>query len=89
MIEIDGARIYHAGDTDFIPEMSQLKNIDIALLPIGGTYTMNAEEAAKATEAIKPKIAVPMHYGSIVGSESDAKKFKQLCKCEVKIMQKE
>ncbi len=89
IIEVDGERIYHAGDTDFIPEMSNLKNIDIALLPVSGTYVMTAEEAAKAAAVIKPKIAVPMHYGSIVGSKEDAKKFKQLCKSEVRILEKE
>ncbi len=82
VITIDGKKIYHAGDTDFIPEMSQLsrQNIDAALLPVGGTYTMTAEEAAKAAKAIKPKIAVPMHFGSIVGSRSDAERFASLLK---------
>ncbi len=80
VIEIEGVRIYHAGDTDFIPEMKELKDIDIALMPVGGTYTMNAEEAAEAVNTFKPKIAIPMHYGSIVGSREDAEKFKQLVK---------
>jgi L-ascorbate metabolism protein UlaG (beta-lactamase superfamily) len=60
--------------------MSSLKGIDIAFLPVGGTYTMNAEEAARAVEIIKPKVAVPIHYGSIVGSKKDAEKFKSLVK---------
>ncbi|MEA3485598.1 MAG: MBL fold metallo-hydrolase, partial [Candidatus Aerophobetes bacterium] len=59
IIKIGGKRIYHSGDTDFIPEMEKLK-VDIALLPIGGTYTMNAEEAARAAKAISPEIAIPM-----------------------------
>ncbi|MEM5869642.1 MAG: MBL fold metallo-hydrolase [Candidatus Aenigmatarchaeota archaeon] len=80
VIEIEGVRIYHAGDTDFVPEMKELKAIDIALLPVGGTYTMNAEEAAKAVNSFKPKVAVPMHYGKIVGSERDAERFKELVK---------
>jgi len=87
IINIDGKRIYHAGDTDFIPEMKELKDIDVAMLPVGGKYTMDASEAAKAANAIKPKVAVPMHYGSIVGSEEDAKKFKKLCNVEVEIME--
>jgi L-ascorbate metabolism protein UlaG (beta-lactamase superfamily) len=87
IINTDGKKIYHAGDTDFIPEMKEIKDIDVALLPVGGKYTMDAAEAAKAANAIKPKIAVPMHYGSIVGSEEDAKKFKDLCDCEVEIME--
>jgi L-ascorbate metabolism protein UlaG (beta-lactamase superfamily) len=80
VVTIEGKRIYHAGDTDLIPEMSSLKGIDIAFLPVGGTYTMNAEEAARAVEIIKPKVAVPIHYGSIVGSKKDAEKFKSLVK---------
>jgi len=87
IINIDGKRIYHAGDTDFIPEMKELKEIDVALLPVGGKYTMDAKEAAEAANAIKPKVAVPMHYGSIVGSEEDAKRFKELCNVEVEIME--
>jgi L-ascorbate metabolism protein UlaG (beta-lactamase superfamily) len=60
---------------------------DIALLPVSGTYVMTAEEAAQAAEALKPKIAVPMHYGAIVGSLEDAKKFKSLVKsCQVEIV---
>lgn len=78
IVEIDGKRIYHAGDTDFIPEMKDLKNIYIALLPVSGTYVMNVEEAIKAAESFKPEIVIPMHYGSIIGSEEDAIKFKNL-----------
>jgi L-ascorbate metabolism protein UlaG (beta-lactamase superfamily) len=60
---------------------------DIALLPVSGTYVMTAEEAAEAAKAISPKIAVPMHYGAIVGSDADAKKFKALVKnCQVEII---
>jgi len=71
------ARIYHAGDTDFIPEMKNIR-ADVALLPIGGTYTMNASEAASAALALDPKLAIPMHYGKIsgTGGASDAQKFK-------------
>ena len=81
-----GKRIYYAGDTDLTDEMKALKNIDVALLPIGGKYTMNAEEAAEATKNIKPKKAIPYHYGDIVGSQSDAEKFTKLAGCEVKIL---
>ena len=89
LFELNGITIYHAGDTDLIPEMSDLKP-DIALVPVSGTYVMTAQEAAKAVEKIKPKIAIPMHYGVIVGSEKDAIEFKQLVKsCEVKILAKE
>ncbi len=90
VIKLDGVRYYHAGDTDFIPEMKQL-DVDIAFLPVSGTYVMTAEEAVQAAKAIKPKIAIPMHYGAIVGSEDDAKKFKKALEgqIEVVILQKE
>ncbi|MCX8124207.1 MAG: MBL fold metallo-hydrolase, partial [Spirochaetes bacterium] len=80
IISVQGVRIYLAGDTDYIPEMNSLQNIDIALLPVSGTYVMTAEEAAQAAIAIKPKVAIPMHYGAIVGTIADAKKFEQLLK---------
>jgi len=80
----DGRTVYHAGDSDHIDEMKDIKNIDIALLPVGGTYTMNAEEAAGAALSISPKIAVPMHYGSVVGSVADAEKFASLLKGKIK-----
>ena len=71
----DGISVYHAGDTDFIPEMKSLK-VDIALLPVSGTYVMTADEAIEAANAFQPKIVIPMHYGEIVGSAKDAEKFK-------------
>jgi L-ascorbate metabolism protein UlaG (beta-lactamase superfamily) len=74
---VGGVRYYHAGDTDVIPEMNDLAP-DVALLPVSGTYVMTADEAAKAARAIKPKVAVPMHYGAIVGSDTDAAKFAKL-----------
>ena len=77
VIEIGGHRYYHAGDTDVIPEMNDLAP-DVALLPVSGTYVMTADEAAKAARAIKPKVAVPMHYGAIVGSDADAARFAKL-----------
>lgn len=88
VITIGGRRIYHAGDTDFIPEMENLKDIDVALLPVGGTYTMDAQEAAMAANTIRPKVAVPFHYGSVVGSKADAEKFKKLCEVPVEILEK-
>ena len=75
IIDIDGVRIYHAGDSDYIPEMKGLE-VDIALLPVSGTYVMNADEAVEAALAIKPKLAIPMHYGAIVGDQSDAIHFR-------------
>jgi L-ascorbate metabolism protein UlaG (beta-lactamase superfamily) len=86
VFQMDGTRVYFAGDTDFIPEMKSI-TCDIALLPISGTYVMTAEEAAEAVSAIKPKIVVPMHYAAIVGTEGDAQRFKSLVKdCQVEII---
>lgn len=85
IVNFGGKRIYHAGDTDFIPEMKNLK-VDIALLPVSGTYVMTADEAAKAADAIKPQVAIPMHYGEIVGSEKDAQRFKELTSVQVVIL---
>jgi len=86
IIEIGGKRIYYAGDTDLTDEMKAVKDIDVALLPVGGTYTMNAAEAAEAAGYIKPKLAVPYHWGDIVGSKSDADSFAQKAGCEVKVL---
>jgi len=86
IVEIASLRIYYAGDTDITEEMKALKDIDVALLPVGGTYTLNATEAAEATKYLKPKYAVPYHWGDIVGSEQDAKEFARLAGCEVKLL---
>jgi len=80
-----GQRIYIAGDTDYIPEMKNIK-ADIALLPVSGTYVMTADEAAQAALDIKPKVAVPMHYGSIVGSKEDALRFAEKLKGKVDVV---
>ena len=91
VITLNNLRIYHSGDTDDIPEMSATKP-DVALVPVSGTYVMTAEEAARAINGkIKPKrLAIPMHYGSIVGSEKDAVNFKQLVQvCPVEILDRE
>ena len=61
IVKAEGKKIYHVGDSDYIPEMDELKDIDVLLIPSGGTYTMDAEDAAEATVAINPKIAVPVH----------------------------
>jgi L-ascorbate metabolism protein UlaG (beta-lactamase superfamily) len=74
LLQLEGATYYHAGDTDRLPELESL-DTDVAFLPIGGTYTMDAGEAAGLAKAIKPRIAVPMHYGFVVGSRADADRF--------------
>ena len=85
VVNMNGKRVYHAGDTDYIPEMESLKDIDVALVPISGTYVMTAEEAAEAVNGMKPKVAVPIHYGSIVGTKADAERFKNLVKSQTKV----
>jgi L-ascorbate metabolism protein UlaG (beta-lactamase superfamily) len=85
IVEVGGRRIYHAGDTDLIPEMATIR-CDVALLPIGGTYTMNAEEAAQAVQRIKPKTVVPMHWGDIVGSKGDVARFQKLVPQSVEVV---
>jgi L-ascorbate metabolism protein UlaG (beta-lactamase superfamily) len=66
LVETDGLRIYHAGDTDCIPEMGELRP-DVALLPVGGFFTMNVEQALEAMAALRPGLVIPMHYGPLVG----------------------
>jgi L-ascorbate metabolism protein UlaG (beta-lactamase superfamily) len=98
VLKMNNVIIYHAGDTDIIPEMQKLtgyKQADkdfVALLPVGGRFTMSAEEAAEAAKIIKPSLAIPMHWGSIVGSQEDAQEFVDLCKEEginAEILEKE
>jgi L-ascorbate metabolism protein UlaG (beta-lactamase superfamily) len=87
IVALDGRTIYHAGDTDVIPEMSAI-DVDVALLPVSGTYVMTAEEAAEACDRIKAGVVVPMHYGDIVGSLDDARRFKERCSLPVEILEK-
>lgn len=87
ILTLEGRRIYIAGDTDFVKENETLR-CDIALVPIGGTYTMNAEKAAAFINAIAPEIAIPTHYGNIVGKEGDAETFASLVKPPVKVERK-
>jgi L-ascorbate metabolism protein UlaG (beta-lactamase superfamily) len=85
IVEVEGVRIYHAGDTDFIQEMTDFK-VDIALLPVSGTYVMTADQAIKAALAMKPKLAIPMHYGAIVGDYKDAENFKKALEGKVDVL---
>lgn len=77
IIEIKGIRYYIAGDTDITEENKKVK-CDVAFVPVGGTYTMDFKEAARLINEIKPKIAVPTHYGDIVGTNQDATDFIRL-----------
>jgi len=85
IITIQGKRIYHTGDSDFIQEMSGLK-VDIALLPVSGTYVMTADEAVEAAVAIQPGLAIPMHIGRSIGSITDADYFKANASVPVEIL---
>ena len=76
VLELDGHRYYHAGDTDALPELESLKT-DVAMVPIGGTYTMDYKEAAGFVKAMQPGVAVPMHYGFVVCSPSHADLFRK------------
>ena len=88
IIHLNDVSYYIAGDTD-ITEENKKVNCDVAFVPIGGTYTMTAKEAAKLVNEINPKIAVPIHYGLIVGTKEDANIFKENLnsdiKCEIMI----
>jgi len=84
VVTLDGVRYYHAGDTDLIPEMKDI-DADVAFLPVSGTYVMTADEAVEAAKTIRPKVAIPMHYGAIVGSEDDAVRFKKALEGEVEV----
>ena len=77
IIKLNGIKYYIAGDTDITEENKKVK-CDVAFVPVGGTYTMDAKEAATLVNEIKPKIAVPIHYGSIVGTKEDAINFSKL-----------
>jgi len=76
VMEGEIVRFYHAGDTDLIPEMADIR-CDVAFLPVSGTYVMTAEEAVAAALQIKPRLAVPIHYGTLVGDQKDAQLFKK------------
>lgn len=79
LIELDGKKYYIAGDTDNIPEIRNIE-CDVAFLPVGGTYTMNCEEAAELCKTLKAEVVIPTHYGTIVGNKEDGNKFAKLVK---------
>ena len=80
----DGVRYYHAGDTDAVPEMRDVR-CHVALLPVSGTYVMTCEEACAACDLITAQVVVPMHYGDIVGTEADAERFRDNCSIPVSV----
>lgn len=88
VLTVAGQRIYHAGDTDAIPEMKGL-NPDVALIPVSGTYVMDVDEAVEAVKLLQPGLVIPMHYGAIVGSEADALRFQALSPAPVQVLARE
>jgi L-ascorbate metabolism protein UlaG (beta-lactamase superfamily) len=86
VLSAGGGKIYHSGDTDVIPEMDQAAGVDVALLPVSGTYVMTASEAVEAARRIAPKLAIPMHWGTVVGSRADAEEFARAAPVEVQIL---
>jgi L-ascorbate metabolism protein UlaG (beta-lactamase superfamily) len=87
-LTVQGERLYHSGDTDVIPEMDAVTGVDVALLPVSGTYVMTAQEAAEAARRIQPRVAVPMHWGSHIGTEADARAFADKAPVPVRILEK-
>ncbi|MGC8848713.1 MAG: MBL fold metallo-hydrolase [Conexivisphaera sp.] len=86
LLKLGSTTVYHAGDTDHIPEMKDLRGkVTIALLPVSGTYVMTPEEAAEAAMDISPEIAIPMHWGAIVGDRKNAEKFRDLLKGKIRV----
>jgi len=86
VLTLEGKSVYHAGDTDRIPEMKNIR-ADVALLPVSGTYVMTPEEAGQAALDIRPRLAaIPMHYGSVVGGLSDAERFRDLLQGKVPVV---
>ncbi len=88
VLDMYGVRIYHAGDTDVIPEMANIR-CDVALLPVSGTYVMDANEAAEVVRILQPRLVIPMHYGAIVGKRKDAERLARLVDVPVRILEPE
>lgn len=84
VVELDGVRYYVAGDTDFVPETAEVR-CDVALVPVGGKYTMDAPQAAAMVNAIHPRIAVPTHYGTVTDSAGAAEEFRSLVAPEIRV----
>ncbi len=78
-VSMDGTSYYVAGDTDINEDIEKIR-CDVCMLPCGGTYTMDVREAALLAEIIKPKLAIPTHYGSVAGDKEDGDRFKELLK---------
>jgi L-ascorbate metabolism protein UlaG (beta-lactamase superfamily) len=88
VVNVRGERLYHSGDTDVIPEMDTVAGVDVALLPVSGTYVMTAGEAAEAARRIQPRVAVPMHWGEHIGTREDAEAFAERAPVDVRILER-
>ncbi len=86
IVEVDRTRFYHAGDTDKIPEMEKLKKIDVAFLPISGTFVMTSDEAIEAAKVIEPRVVIPMHYGKLLGSVAEATRFQNILREHIPVL---
>ncbi|NLT05649.1 MAG: MBL fold metallo-hydrolase [Solirubrobacterales bacterium] len=87
-LNVRGERLYHAGDTDVIPEMDAVVGVDVALLPVCGGYVMTAAEAVEAARRIQPRVAVPSHWGAHLGSRADAERFAAGAPVEVRLLER-
>lgn len=85
IVTIEGRKIYHTGDSDNIPEMKDL-DVDAALIPVGGTYTMDEEEAAEAARAMRARAVIPIHFGDIVGTRENAERFSRIAGTDTHIL---
>lgn len=85
ILKVEDLSFYLAGDTDVIPEMESFGPVDYAFLPVSGRAVMTAEEAVEAVRIIQPKVAVPVHYGAMIGSIDDAKRFAELVPDDIRV----
>lgn len=89
ILQIGDERLYFAGDTDVIPELKSI-HCDVALLPVSGKYVMTADEAVEAAKILRPKVAVPMHYGAgVAGTAADAERFREKSPVPVEVLEAE
>lgn len=87
VVALDGRLIYHAGDTDNIPELTEI-DVDVALIPVSGTYVMTVDEAVAACDVLTARVVVPMHYGDVVGTAADADEFSRRCRHPVEVLER-
>jgi L-ascorbate metabolism protein UlaG (beta-lactamase superfamily) len=89
VVTVGGRRVYHTGDSDLIPEMAELKDIDVAFLPVSGHYVMTVDEAVEAANVIQPQVAIPMHVGRDIGELRNAEVFREKATVPVAVLDME